>query len=85
VGAFWCRYCHGETESGAVIAPNDPNWPRLQQQAHAARTQPAKWLEMRDIFGDIADSEVYLAAFSSALDRLWQDGTRNVLRQYLDG
>jgi mannitol 2-dehydrogenase len=85
VGAFWCRYCHGETESGAVIAPNDPNWPRLQQQARAARTQPAKWLEMRDIFGDIADSEVYLAAFSSALDRLWQDGTRNVLRQYLDG
>ena len=28
--ALWCRYCYGETDSGAVIEPNDPNWDRLQ-------------------------------------------------------
>ena len=27
--ALWCRYCFGETDSGAVIEPNDPNWDRL--------------------------------------------------------
>ncbi len=85
VGALWCRYCEGETESGAVIAPNDPNWPRLQERARAARSQPAEWMEMRDIFGDVADSEVYVAAFSSALEKLWKFGTRTTLKQYLDG
>ncbi|HTM77529.1 MAG TPA: mannitol dehydrogenase family protein, partial [Devosia sp.] len=29
VSALWCRYCYGTTESGAVIAPNDPSWDRL--------------------------------------------------------
>jgi mannitol 2-dehydrogenase len=84
VCALWCRYCQGETESGAAIAPNDPNWPRLQQQARAARMQPSKWLEMRDIFGDIANNDIYSVAFSSALKSLWQNGTRWTLTQYLE-
>lgn len=84
VCALWCRYCYGETESGAIIAPTDPDWPRLQQRARAARVQPARWLEMSDIFGDIATNETYAAAFSSSLRRVWQDGTRSTLLRYLN-
>ena len=40
VSAFWCRYCYGETESGKAIAPNDPNWERLQKAAKTARNDP---------------------------------------------
>ena len=56
VSALWCRYCYGETDSGAVIEPNDPNWDRLTAQATAARERSRAWLAMSDIYGDTADS-----------------------------
>src|ERR1700723_3320767 len=37
VSALWCRYCHGETESGKTIAPNDPIWERIHAAARRAR------------------------------------------------
>lgn len=40
VTAFWCRYCYGATDSGAVIEPNDPSWDRLTKQAALAKTDP---------------------------------------------
>ncbi len=51
VSALWCRYCYGESESGKIIPPNDPNWDRLQQAARPARADPRAFLAMRDIFG----------------------------------
>ena len=81
--AFWCRYCHGVTESGAEIAPNDPSWDRLQARARAAKDDPAAWLAMRDIYGDLARSQVFATAFASSLDAIWKDGTEATLRRYL--
>ena len=85
VGALWCRYCHGATESGRPIEPNDPSWDRLVAQSARARENPAAWLEMRDIHGDLADHPVYAAAFSRALRDLWGDGTAATLARYLAG
>jgi mannitol 2-dehydrogenase len=84
VCAFWCRYCYGETESGAIIPPNDAGWVDLQQRARAARQQPAKWLEMSNIFGKIGMSRSYSDAFAFALNGLWQNGTRWTLMRYLE-
>ena len=83
VSALWCRYCHGETESGATIAPNDPDWDRLQRTARAARSDPAHWLAQRTIYGDVADDARFSAAFRDALTRLWRDGTAATLARYL--
>ena len=83
VSALWCRYCHGETESGKTIAPNDPSWGRLQTAAKAARTNPLAFLEMKDIFGEAARNPAYVAAFSDALSRLWAHGVRATLTDYL--
>ncbi len=85
VSALWCRYCHGETESGKAIAPNDPNWDRLQAAAKRARHDPAAYLEMKDIFGDAATNLTYVAAFSGALNKLWSRGVRATLDDYLKG
>ncbi|PWL18712.1 mannitol dehydrogenase [Falsochrobactrum shanghaiense] len=85
VSAFWCRYCFGTTDSGALIEPNDPSWDRLVKQAKLARDNPVKWLEMEDIFGTLASSPAYAEAFSSALRRIWQDGTEKTLQLYLAG
>ncbi len=85
VSAFWCRYCYGTTDSGAVIEPNDPSWDRLTKQAALAKADPAAWLAMDDIFGALAANPAYVAAFSSALKAIWQDGTTKTLERYLAG
>ena len=84
VAALWCRYCYGETDSGAAIEPNDPDWPRLQALARKSRSNPDAWLGMRDIFGELGANAHYATAFSGALERIWRDGTRATLGGYLE-
>jgi mannitol 2-dehydrogenase len=83
VSAFWCRYCYGETDSGKPIAANDPSWDRLTAQAKIARERPEAWLEMRDIFGALADDPRYVRAFVNALSTIWKSGTKQTLTRYL--
>lgn len=85
VSALWCRYCYGESESGKVIPPNDPNWDRLQAAAKPARQDPRAFLAMRDIFGALGEDPAYVAAFSKALTQLWSQGVRAALDNYLHG
>lgn len=82
VSALWCRYCRGTTDSGAAIAANDPIWDRLQATARAAETDPAAWLAMRDIYGDVGASDRFRQAFGSALRAVQRDGVAPVLARY---
>ena len=81
--ALWCRYCAGTSDAGKAIAPNDPAWERLNSLSHTARSDPAAWLGMADIYGDTAASPVLQAAFARWLGALWRDGTAATLRSYL--
>ncbi|HMQ94142.1 MAG TPA: mannitol dehydrogenase family protein [Amaricoccus sp.] len=81
--ALWCRYCEGTTDSGKVTEPNDPNWDRLQAQARAAKSDPAAWLSMADIYGRTAEVPAFTDAFARWLRALWADGTEATLRRYL--
>ncbi|MDR3473525.1 MAG: mannitol dehydrogenase family protein [Devosia sp.] len=83
VSALWARYCYGITESGKTIAPNDPNWDRLTARARLAKDEPGSWLDMRDVFGDVATYPDYVVAFTTALSSLWARGTRATLELYL--
>jgi len=83
--ALWCRYCEGTSDSGAVIAPNDPNWDRLQGRAREARSDPSAWLAMEDIYGAVGRSPVFEQKFGHALKALWADGTAATLTRYLEG
>ncbi len=85
VSALWCRYCAGVTESGKTIAPNDPNWARIQAAAQAARANPTEFLAMRDIFGALSDDAVYIAAFTRAHSAIQSKGVRAALAGYLAG
>jgi mannitol 2-dehydrogenase len=85
VSALWCRYCYGESESGKVIPPNDPAWVRLQAASQKARGEPRAFLAMHDIFGALAETPAYVAAFSNALSKLWAQGVRTTLDDYLAG
>lgn len=81
--ALWCRYCAGTSDSGQVIEPNDPSWDRLQALALKAKDDPAQWLSMDDIYGDVARNETFSSAFARWLGLLWQQGTAATLKSYL--
>ena len=83
VSALWCRYAYGVSESGKTIAPNDENWDPLQAHARRAKGDPKAYLEMTDIFGDLASVPAYVTAFSKALSSLWAKGVRATLDDYL--
>lgn len=81
--ALWCRYCFGTSESGRTIAPADPIWDRLQQQARAAKDNPSAWLAMDDIYGETGRHPVFAKAFDAALRQLWSIGPSRTLQAYI--
>lgn len=83
LSALWCRYCFGETESGRVIESNDPRWSDLQDRARTARENPDAWIEMTDVYGDLAQNADFRAAFASALANVWRNGTAASIEGYL--
>ena len=83
--ALWCRYCAGVADDGSVIQPNDPNWDRLQAVALAAATDPAKWLQMEDIYGAVGRDEDVVECFAGFLHDLSTRGTRAVLADFIAG
>jgi mannitol 2-dehydrogenase len=83
--ALWCRYCAGTTDSGQVIAANDPIWDRLNALALKAKDDPLAWLSMADIYGDVAQSETFRASFADWLTRLWRDGVAVTMGAYIKG
>lgn len=85
VSALWCHYLAGTTDSGKTIGFNDPNIDRIHAAALAARENPAAFLELKEIFGSVADSELFRRRFSNALQTLQRKGTRATLKLYLEG
>ena len=83
--ALWCRYCMGTTDSGTVISPNDPNWDTLTRVANAARHDPAQWLAMAEVYGEIGQHPRLQKAFAYQLNSLLQKGTAETLADYLSG
>jgi mannitol 2-dehydrogenase len=85
VSALWCRYCAGTLDTGEAFVLDDPNAARLTPAALAAKDHPEAFLQLHDIFGDIADSQLFRRHFTTALNGLWRDGARATLRRYIDG
>ncbi len=83
VSAMWCRFCYGETDSGTVIPPNDPDWDALVARSKAAKARPAAWLEMTAVYGDLGQDARFAGAFERWLNRLWAVGTKQTLSEYL--
>ena len=81
--ALWCRYCFGTTEDGSAIEPNDPDWTRLQATARAARADPAAWLAMADIYGDVGQSPAVFGSLRHGSRRALGDGVGPTLARYL--
>jgi mannitol 2-dehydrogenase len=85
VSALWCRYFAGNSDSGKDIVFNDASADRLHAAALAAKDDPMAFLALSDIFGEVAQSDLFRRRFAHALKTLWEKGTRATLQLYLDG
>jgi mannitol 2-dehydrogenase len=85
VSALWCRYCHGTTDRGTPIPPNDPNWQALTALAAQAKTRPEAWLGQTAVYGDLAGDARFRTEFARLLRQLWDQGTEATLTAYLAG
>ncbi len=81
--ALWCHYCKGQTDAGATIAENDPDWANLQSAARRAVDDPMVWLAQEDIYGDLGKHDGFITEFSSALKSIESNGTEQTLKTYL--
>lgn len=82
--ALWCRYCAATTQDGAPITVEDALAGQLEAAALAARAEPAAFLRLEAVFGDLGENMRLVQAFSRQLDSLWTNGVRATLRAFVD-
>ncbi|PQM26972.1 mannitol dehydrogenase [Sphingopyxis lindanitolerans] len=83
--AMWCRYCEGTDSRGRTTPPNDPDWDMLMATARVAKQDPARWIGMRAIYGNLADDPAFVAAFAEALHLVWDEGVGAAIAHYVEG
>jgi mannitol 2-dehydrogenase len=79
VVASWARYAEGVDEQGEPIEVVDRMADALVPLARSQREDPDAFVENRDVFGDLADDERFMAAYRSALASLHERGARATL------
>ena len=77
--ASWARYAEGVDEAGEPIDVVDRLADRLTENARRQREDPDAFIADREVFGDLADDERFVAAYRSALRSLHERGARATL------
>jgi len=83
VEALWARMCWGTREDGSTIDPNDPFWDDLVAVATSAKTDPMKWIQQKNIYGDLADNAAFAEPFSRWMKLITEKGTEAALNEYI--
>jgi mannitol 2-dehydrogenase len=80
--ALWRRYCAGVTDGGRSVEPNEGAWAELQ--ARARNADPADWIAMGAVYGDLGAAPPFAEAFVRAAERVERLGAAGAVRAYLD-
>jgi mannitol 2-dehydrogenase len=83
VVASWARYAEGVDETGQPIEVVDRLRDSLTTLARRQRDDPLAFIVNRDLFGDLADHERFVTAYTSALASLHQHGARATLKSLI--
>ncbi len=79
VVASWARYAEGVDEAGNAIEVVDRLRGSLMELARRQAEDPEVFIQNRDLFGDLAHNERFVASYRSALDSLHRRGARATL------
>jgi mannitol 2-dehydrogenase len=77
--ASWARYAEGTDEQGDPIDVVDRLKGPLMAAAAHQREEPLAFISNREVFGDLVDSRVFVAAYLQALEDLHSVGARGTL------
>ena len=84
--AAWIRYASGRDEAGAPIDVADPLHPTFARLATAhgdnAEALADAFIDLRPVFGDLADDLAFRAAVRGAAVALFDDGARAALARF---
>ncbi|MCU7727294.1 mannitol dehydrogenase family protein [Actinoplanes sp. KI2] len=83
--ASWARYDEGVDEQGQPIEIVDQLRDRLMASAARQREHPTAFIEDREVFGDLADNERFVSAYTSVLSSLHHKGARATLEDLVSG
>ena len=81
VVASWARYAEGTDEQGEPIQVVDRLADRLKASASRQHDDPLAFVADREIFGDLVDEPVFVAAYLDALGSLHSVGARATLEK----
>lgn len=79
--ALWRAYCRAGGAPGAPVIEDE----RAEALRVAARGEPARFLGLREVFGDLGAAAPFADAHEAAARRLEAEGVRPVLRSYIGG
>jgi fructuronate reductase/mannitol 2-dehydrogenase len=65
--AAWVRYLTGVDCEGAKIEVKDARWDELRPLARGAAADPRPLLEVRDVFGSLADDEAFVGRLTATV------------------
>lgn len=82
--ALWCSYCAASADGFITDVLEDERSIQLKHAALKARTDPAKFLQLQDIFGDLGESKAFCEAFARQLMSVEEHGARSTILAYLD-
>lgn len=82
--AGWFRYLAGVDDRGETIVVQDARAAELQKLAAAGRDDPRPLLGLRDLFGDLADREAFVADLQTVLRDLYSGSARGTIAQSLE-
>ncbi|MET4592207.1 mannitol dehydrogenase family protein [Arthrobacter sp. 754] len=77
--ASWARYAEGTDEQGNPIDVVDRLKEPLMAAAARQHEEPLAFISNREVFGDLIDSPVFVAAYTKALNDLHSGGARTAL------
>ena len=84
VSALCCRYCYVDSDDLRDAVERTSNF-ALISAAKAARSDPAAWLGLREVYGSVAEAPAFRERFIAHLAAIWRDGTEAMLARYLCG
>jgi mannitol 2-dehydrogenase len=83
VVAAWARAAEGHDDDGRLLQTTDRRGDEIADAARRSAADPVEFLRDPTLFGDLADSPVFSAAFAEALTSLRAHGARATVRNLI--